>query len=559
MKKHYSIGIDFGTNAVRTLLLDITEGKEVYTASVQYSCGDKGILSSSENVHLAREEPSDYVLSMKKCIIQLMDGIKKMDVELDAIVGIGVDTTGSTPIPIYADATPLSMSEEFKDNLNAKAWLWKDHTSVNEAHEITELAKKIRPQYLDKCGGVYSSEWFFSKILNCLHTDPEVFNAAYSWVEFSDYIPAVLCGVKNANEIKHNLCAAGHKAMYSNEWGGLPDREFLSQLAPELGELRDRLFDVAYSSDTIAGYLSNDWQEIFGIKKQIPVAVGALDAHMGAVGSGVGPNILVKIIGTSTCDIMVHPKTKKIDNIPGLAGIADDSVLPGFIGLEAGQSAVGDIFNWYVSKVLNNSDTDAHTQLSKKAAKLKAGQSGLIALDWNNGNRNVLADTDLSGLLVGQTLHTTNYEIYRALIEATAFGARTIIERIEKYGVKIDKVINCGGIAEKNPLVMQIYADILNRPMAIAGSSETVALGSAIMGATAALKEKTEFEGIQQIQKKACKVKEKEYEPNILEVKTYDKLYKLYSELHDAFGIENNNSSLYKVMKELLSIKKMNL
>ncbi len=554
MKEYLSVGIDFGTNSVRVMLVDVLNGKEICTSSVDYSCGEKGILLDPKNVHLARQEPSDYLNSMKKAVEQIVEKIKNLKLDTEYIVGIGVDTTGSTPIPVRRNLTPLSMEEEFKDNLNAKAWLWKDHTSVKEAREITALAKKIRPQYLAKCGGIYSSEWFYSKILNCLRNDPEVFNAAYSWVELSDFIPAVLCGIKDVHEIKRNLCTAGHKAMFSKAWGGLPDAEFLSQLAPELADLRNRLFDDAYSSDTIAGYLSSEWQNIFNTKKSIPVAVGALDAHLGAVGSGVGPNTLVKIIGTSTCDIMVHPKNEELADIPGVAGIADESVLPGFVGIEAGQSAVGDIFNWYVSKVLN--DSNAHESLSEKASDIKAGQSGLLALDWNNGNRNILTDPDLSGLLIGQTLYTTDFEIYRALIEATAFGAKRIIDRLEEYGVKIDKVINCGGIAEKNPLVMQIYANILNRPMAIAASAQAVALGAAIMGAAAALKGQPRFENVQEIQKRVCRLKEKVFQPDIKEAEVYNKLYQLYKELHDAFGLEEENGSLFKVMKELLNIKK---
>ncbi len=554
MKNKYSIGIDFGTNSVRTLLVDITDGKEICSSFADYSCGEKGIFLDPQNAHLARQEPSDYLKSMKNAVQQMMEKVNELEIDINNIIGIGVDATGSTPIPVSENLIALSTKDEFKDNLYAKAWLWKDHTSYKEAKEITELAQNIRPEYLSKCGGAYSSEWFFSKILNCLRNAPDVFNSAYSWVEFSDYIPAILSGITDVHQIKRNLCAAGHKAMYNKEWGGLPDVEFLNKLAPELGELRSRLFEDAYPSDTIAGYLSEEWQELFNLKKPVPIAVGALDAHIGAVGSGIGKNRLVKIIGTSSCDIMVHPKDEKLSDIPGVAGIADESVLPGFVGIEAGQSAVGDIFDWYVSKVINNSN--AHNILTEKAEKLKAGQSGLLALDWNNGNRNILTDPNLSGLLLGQNLHTTDYEIYRALIEATAFGARRIIERLEEYGIKINEIVNCGGIAEKNPLVMQTYANVLNRPMAIAASSQTVALGAAIMGAAAVLKNNSEFENVEKIQSRVCKIKEKVFEPENREAETYNKLYELYLDLHDAFGIEGENKSLYKVMKELLKIKK---
>ncbi len=343
--------------------------------------------------------------------------------------------------------------------------------------------------------------------------------------------------------------------MYSDDWGGYPDEEFLEKLAPEMKSLRKSL-NEAYSVKDIAGYLSEEWSHKFGLRQGIPIAVGALDAHIGAIGSGVGEGVLVKIIGTSTCDIMVLDKDKKVQNIPGVAGIADESVLPGYIGVEAGQSAVGDIFNWFVSNVLNKGP-EYHELLTEKAEELKAGQSGLLALDWNNGNRNILADFNLSGLILGQTLHTTDYEIYRALIEATAFGALKIIERIEEYGIKIEKLVNCGGIAEKNPLVMQIYADILNRPMEIAESAQTVALGAAIIGGFAGMEKKENFENIQKIQSRVCRSKEKKYIPNPQSVETYSEIYTLYKQVHDSFGVKNKPIDLFNVMKRLLEIKKL--
>jgi L-ribulokinase len=401
----------------------------------------------------------------------------------------------------------------------------------------------MHPEYLKKCGGAYSSEWFFSKIFHCLRVDREVFEAAHSWLELSDYLPALLCGYKNIAQVKRNICAAGHKAMYNETWGGLPSEDFLRKLSPDMAQLRKRLYQKAHSSDEVAGMLSKEWAENLQLPEGIPVAVGALDAHFGAVGSGVGK------------DIMVYPDDGKLQDIPGVAGIVNGSVLPGYLGIEAGQSAVGDIFNWFVTQVLNR-ETDYHQVLSEKASQLKAGQSGLLALDWNNGNRNILTDPFLTGLLLGQTLLTSDFEIYRALIEATAFGARRIIEQIEQYGVKIEKVINCGGIAEKNPLAMQIYADVLGRPMEIAKSSQTVALGAAIFGGLAGLKGVKGFETVEKIQHRVCRIKDKIYYPDNEQHKIYDLLYQLYKKLHDGFGVASNQENMYRIMKDLLEIKR---
>ena len=554
-KNYYGLGIDFGTNSVRALILDLITGEEIASSVSNFKSGKDGILLSDTDPNLARQHPGDYLESMEIAVKATVDLAIENNCNINNIVGIGVDTTGSTPLPVDENVQPLALSNKFKDNLNAQAWLWKDHTSIEESLKITKLASEIRPEYIAKCGGAYSSEWFFSKIYHCYNVDKKVFQAADSWIECSDYIPAVLAGITSINEVKRNVCAAGHKAMYSDDWGGYPDEEFLEKLAPEMKSLRKSL-NEGYSVKDIAGYLSEEWSHKFGLRQGIPIAVGALDAHIGAIGSGVGEGVLVKIIGTSTCDIMVLDKDKNVQNIPGVAGIADESVLPGYIGVEAGQSAVGDIFNWFVANVLNKGP-EYHELLTEKAGELEAGQSGLLALDWNNGNRNILADFNLSGLILGQTLHTTDYEIYRALIEATAFGALKIIERMEEYGIKIEKLVNCGGIAEKNPLVMQIYADILNRPMEIAESAQTVALGAAIIGGFVGMEKKENFENIQKIQSRVCRSKEKKYIPNPKSVENYAEIYKLYKQVHDSFGVEGKPIDLFNVMKKLLEIKKL--
>src|SRR5205823_1667450 len=288
----------------------------------------------------------------------------------------------------------------------AQAWLWKDHTAAEEAAAITETARRCAPEYLSPIGGTYSSEWFWSKIWHCRKVAPDVFAAAASWVELADFVPAVLAGVTHPGDIVRGVCAAGHKALYSEAWGGLPAHEFLCRLDPELGRLRDRLYTKAYSADRAAGALAREWAETFGLRTGIPIAMGAFDAHYGAVGAGVRVGTFVKIIGTSTCDIAIADARERVPDIPGICGIVPGSVLPGYYGIEAGQSAVGDLLRWWVEVVCQGRES-LHAELSREAARLRAGASGLLALDWNNGNRTILVDPRLTGLIVGQTLHTT--------------------------------------------------------------------------------------------------------------------------------------------------------
>jgi L-ribulokinase len=364
-------------------------------------------------------------------------------------------------------------------------------------------------------------------------------------------VTGYITGTLEPSVVKRSVCAAGHKAMYSAEWGGLPSEEFLAKLSPGLASLRSKLYSEAVPANHTAGTLTQEIADKLGLLR-VPVSVGAFDAHMGAVASGVKPGVLAKIIGTSTCDITVAAPAG-VPDIPGLCGIVNGSVLPDLLGLEAGQSAVGDIFNWFVSSLCPPAfaQGDAHVNLTKAAEKLKPGESGLLALDWNNGNRCVLVDPLLTGVLVGQTLHTTAAEVYRALVEATAFGGLAIIRRFEEYGVKVGEVVNCGGIAEKNPFVMQVLADVCNRPMKLARSGQTCALGSAIYGAVVG----GVYPDALTAQAAMTGVKDLVYTPNPANVATYARLYKLYMLLHDAFGTREFSGSLYGVMKELIAIR----
>lgn len=553
MSAKYVIGLDYGTNSVRTLVVNAANGREISTAVWQYEHGDDGVILSRDP-NLARQHPADYVkgaeTTIKKALASAKRAVKGFKNE--QVIGIGIDTTGSTPLPVDKNGRPLAFQKRFAKNPAAMAWLWKDHTGVAEAAEITGLARQTRPAYLAKCGGVYSSEWFFSKILHCRRTAPKVFEAAHTWVECADWIPAMLTGTEAPDKLKAGICAAGHKAMFNDAWKGYPDAEFLSRLDPALGELRDRLQTQAYTSGQPAGGLTAEWAKRTGLKEGIPVAIGAFDAHLGGVGAGIKPGTLVKNIGTSTCDMMVVPQARKLADIPGLCGIVKGSILPGYYGLEAGQSAVGDIFNWFVNYIQpGGKKSGSHEELSKAAAKLAPGESGLIALDWNNGNRTILVDQRLTGLLIGQTLYTTPAEIYRALIESTAFGALTIINRFEEYGVKVEEVVNCGGIAEKNPLVMQMYADITGRPMKISRSAQTAALGAAIAGAVVA----GAYNDFESAQKSMTALKPKVFKPNQRAHKVYLKLYEIYHQLHDAFGTQGWEGNLYNAMKQLIEIR----
>jgi len=553
----YTIGLDYGTGSVRAVLINTANGQEIAASTFDYPHGVGGVVISKKDPNLARQHPQDYedgALATVKGVLKAAK--KKKGFSADQVVGIGVDTTGSTPIPVDAEGTPLSLTKKFKNDLAALAWLWKDHTSHVEAEEITALATKMHPEYMAKIGGRYSSEWYWAKLLHCARTAPAVFEAAVSWVELTDYVPALLCGSKKPELVKRGICAAGHKAFYSQDWGGYPDVEFLKQLDPRLEKVRKTLPQKVYTAADIAGHLSEEWAKKLGLKAGIPVAVGAFDVHLGAVGSGIAPGTLVKIMGTSTCDLAISPTSKPIADVPGICGIVPGSVIPDFYGMEAGQSAVGDIFNWFVNVIAPGGPKEAdHKKLTAEAAKLQPGESGLLVLDWHNGNRTILVDQRLTGMILGLTLHSSPAEIYRALIEATAFGARVIMERYEEYSGKMQKIVNGGGIAAKNPMAMQIYADVMGREVAITSSQQTCALGSAIAGAVVAGKSAGGYDNFADAITKMASPADRVFKPNPKAAETYNRLFTLYRRLHDCFGTTTCQCSLGDVMKELLAIR----
>lgn len=556
MPPAFTIGVDFGTNTARAVVVDCADGRTLGTAVADYPSGERGVLLDPRDPHLARQNPADWLDALRASVRgALAAAAADRGFAPARVIGIGTDTTGSTPLPVDTACRPLAADPAWRANLAAHAWLWKDHTGAAEAAAITETARRHAPQYLAPIGGIYSSEWFWSKVWRCLKVAPAVFEAAASWIELADFVPAALAGVAGPAAALRCVCAAGHKAMYSDAWGGLPSAAFLARLDPRLADLRGRLYAQAWPADRPAGRLCAEWAGALGLPLGIPVAMGGFDAHYGAVGAGVTAGTLVKIIGTSTCDIAIAPAGAKVADVPGICGIVNGSVMPGCYGIEAGQSAVGDLLSWWVERVGEGGEAE-HGRLTAQAARLAPGETGLLALDWNNGNRTILVDQRLTGLLMGQTLATARADVYRALIEATAFGARAIVERLVEYGVPVERVVCCGGIAEKNPLFMQVYADVLGRPMLIAGSPQTPALGAAISAAVAAGAAAGGHDRFEIAQQRMTTLTAERYVPDTAAHRVYDGLYALYRQLHDAFGgVAAAGADFGPVMKRLLEIR----
>ncbi|MDD4107845.1 MAG: ribulokinase [Prolixibacteraceae bacterium] len=495
-----------------------------------------------------RQHPLDYLEGLEYVIVEALKMVPE-DVARK-VAGISVDTTGSTPVAVDERGTPLSLTSGFENNPNAMFILWKDHTAVKEAEEINELAHNGEIDYTKYEGGVYSPEWFWAKILHVIREDAAVFRAAYSWVEHCDWIPALLTGNTYPLTLKRSRCAAGHKAMWHESFGGLPSEEFLTTLDPLLSGLRERLFTDTFTCDIPAGTLSKEWAYKFGLSESVVVGVGSLDAHFGAVGTEIKPYYISKVMGTSTCDMMVIPGEELGDKlVKGICGQVDGSVIPGMIGLEAGQSAFGDLYEWFKkllswpltnilksSELVDNIIKDkliAETsdliirKLSEEADKIPLEETGIVALDWMHGRRNPDANPMVKGAITGLTLGSDAPRIFRALVEATAFGSKAIIERFVDEGVRIDGMIALGGVAKKSPFVVQIIADVLNMPVKIARSDQACALGAAMMAAVAAGVYSTTFEA----QNRMGNGVETEYQPVSGNVERYKKLYQQYLRL----------------------------
>ncbi|MCB0638473.1 MAG: ribulokinase, partial [Lewinella sp.] len=504
--KNYVIGLDYGSDSVRSVVVDAATGEELGSSVFYYprwKAGRYCVPASNQ----FRQHPLDYVegleTTIREALAQAPEGTAAQ------VRGIAVDTTGSTPVAVDRSGTPLALLPAFAENPNAMFILWKDHTAIGEAEEINEKARQWSEDYTRYEGGIYSSEWFWAKLLHVLREDASVEAAAYSWVEHCDWIPFLLTGGTDVHEMKRSRCAAGHKALWHEDWGGLPPNDFFVALDPKLDGLRDRLFEDTYTSDVAAGHLSPEWAGRLGLSTEVVVSVGAFDAHMGAVGGEIEPYYLSKVMGTSTCDMLVAPMEETSDKlVRGICGQVDGSVVPGMMGLEAGQSAFGDVYAWFkrvlswpIEQIVGQSKLlDETTKaklieesldaiipvLSTAAEKVDPATSSVVALDWLNGRRTPDADQSLKGAIAGLNLGSDAPRIFRALVEATCFGARSIVERFQQEGVPIKGVIALGGVAKKSPFIMQVMADVLGRPIKVARSEQTCALGAAMFAATTA-------------------------------------------------------------------------
>jgi len=543
----YVIGLDYGTDSCRAVIVNTLTGEELASAVTYYSRWKEGKYCDPQK-NSYRQHPLDYTegleYSVKKALSQC-----PTEVSVN-VVGIAFDTTGSTPVLTDKSGTPLSLLPEFAENPNAMFVLWKDHTAIKEAATINELAKKWDTDYTAYEGGIYSSEWVWAKIAHILKEDEAVSKAAYSWIEHCDWLPAILTGKTKPEEVYRSRCAAGHKAMWLEKWGGLPPEEFLTAIEPKLAGFRSHLFRDTYTSDTKVGYLTEEWAERLGLTTNVAVAVGAFDCHMGAVGAEVKPHTIVRVIGTSTCDIMVSSYNELGNKlIPGICGQVDGSVIPGMYGLEAGQSAFGDIYAWYkrllswpLDHILaNTSLIDEATKtklieetadkiipaLSEEAAKVPISESTILAIDWMNGRRTPDASQLVKGTITGLNLGSSAPLIFRALVEATAFGSKAIVDRFLENGIKIDTVIGIGGISLKSPFVMQTLADVLNMPIKVAKAEQACAFGASMFAATAA----GLYAKVEDAQQAMGKGFAKEYYPNHENHQAYLDLYEKYQKL----------------------------
>lgn len=502
----YVIGVDYGTDSVRSIIVNAGNGEEVAAAVFYYPRWKQG-LYCDPSANLFRQHPQDYIdgleHTIKACIEKAGDAVAKN------IKAISVDTTGSSPVAVDDKGIPLALLPEFNDNPNAMFVLWKDHTSVNEAAAINEHAKQFPVDYLQYVGGIYSSEWFWAKLLHVLRADEAVRNKIASWVEHCDWIPYLLTGGNDVTRLKRGICSAGHKALWAAEFNGFPPNEFFATLDPLLDGFTKKLFTKTYTADEQAGIISAGWANKLGLPTDVVIGIGAFDAHMGAVGGQIEPYHLSKVMGTSTCDMMVVPADDiKGRTVKGICGQVDGSVIPGMTGLEAGQSAFGDIYAWFKSllewplkNLLHNSSViDKNTAeklqqemsdqliatLSAQAAALPLDINGVLAVDWMNGRRTPDANQLLEGGITHLGLGSDAPKIFYALVEATCFGAKAIVDRFVDEGIPVKGLIGLGGVAKKSPFIMQMMADVMNMPIRIHKSEQTCALGAAMFAATAA-------------------------------------------------------------------------
>ncbi len=550
--KKYSIGIDFGTESGRTVLVDVTTGEEVATSVYEYKDGVIDEILPGGNIELdadfALQNPADYIETIKVTIPAVLE---ESGVEPEAVIGLGTDFTACTMMPIDREGTPLCLKEEWRDSPHAWVKIWKHHAAQPEANQLNDIARQRGEEFLSRYGGKISSEWLFPKIWQILDEAPEVYEAADRFIEGADWIVLQLVGQE-----KRNLCTAGYKAIWEKDTG-YPSDDFFAALDPRLRHVvDDKLSREIYPLGARAGGLTRQMADWTGLREGTAVSIGNVDAHVSVPACTVTtPGRMVMIMGTSICHMLLGTEKRIVE---GMCGVVEDGIIPGYFGFEAGQSCVGDHFAWFVEHATppeyheeaGRRGWDLYQLLEEKAGKLKPGESGLLALDWWNGNRSILVDVDLTGMLLGATLATRAEEIYRALIEATAYGTRIIIETFEKSGVAVDELVACGGLPERSRLLMQIYSDVTGREIKVAASAQTPALGSAMHGAVAAGRGAGGYEGIFEAAKKMAHLKNETYRPIPEHQTVYDRLYREYVRLHDYFGRGEND-----VMKVLKGIK----
>ncbi|MBP5640885.1 MAG: ribulokinase [Victivallales bacterium] len=516
MEEKLFIGLDFGSDSVRAVLVD-SNGRERASSVSKYRRWSEGKYSDAAQCQF-RHHPLDYLESMEFVLTEVLKGQPR-----NCVAGIGVDATMSTPCAVDRDGVPLALHDEFADDPDAMFVLWKDHTALTEAERINQVARdwKKGPDYLMYCGGIYSSEWFWSKVLHVLRHSSTVRKAAFSWVELCDWIPAVLTGHSSPLTMARGRCSAGHKAMWNAQWSGLPSEEFLTAIDPLLSGLRERLYSETSTMDKVAGTLSRKWSEKLGLPETVTVAVGGGDAHVGTIGAGIEPGKMVMVVGTSACHMLVAPSVSKC--IRGICGQVDGSIVPGLTGLEAGQASFGDVFAWF-KRLLEWSRPVSLADLEREAVAIRPGESGTLALDWFNGRRTPFADEQCRGAFCGLNLGTTAPMMYRSLVDGVSFGTRAIVDRFAEEGIAIERVVALGGIAQKSPLVMQTLADVLNRPIGIIAGGETCGLGGAIFASVAA----GAFPDVPTAMKSMAANIETTYVPDPSNVVVYDTLYQKY-------------------------------
>ena len=547
MDKKYVIGVDFGTDSVRSIVVDSSNGEELATAVFYYPrWKQQKYCDASKNQF--RQHPLDYIEGLENTITKCVSIIGPEAAK--HIVALSVDTTGSSPVAVDKNGTPLSLLPEFEENPNAMFVLWKDHTSVKEAAEINKHATKFDVNYLQFVGGIYSSEWFWAKLLHILREDKSIQGSLYSFVEHCDWIPFLLTGGNDVLQMKRGICSAGHKALFAQDWHGLPPNDFFATLDPLLDGINTRMFDVAYPADQSVGILSKQWANTLGLSEEVVVGVGAFDAHMGAVGGQIEAYHLSKVMGTSTCDMLVTP-IKEVEDVlvGGICGQVPGSVIPGMMGMEAGQSAFGDAYAWFknmlswplenlvskssiISDVMKQQLIEEIEQsiipaLSKEAEKLTPHEDDVLSLDWLNGRRTPDTNQLLTASITGLKIGTDAVAIFRSIVESTCFGAKAIVERFETQGIPVKGIIGLGGVAKKSPFIMQMMADILNRPIRIHKSEQTCALGAAMFAATAA----GVFNKVEEAMHQMGQGFDITYFPNEQLVLTYEKRYQSYLQL----------------------------